>query len=415
MRRNLQRYYAYTVLSSLTFTWTTWFVFVASRGGNPGWAESAFHLAILLGEVPTGVVADLLGRRRSMLIGLVLSAASYLSYAAISDTLTACLLLGLSGLSVTFLSGADTALLYETAEALGGEDFARRALARASALQMATLAVAPVIAGWLAERHPVAPFLAHGAATLLAAAVVWTMREPAPYRPAAAGAVSGAGASVASSPTAVAEPVSPATMAEGRRSPWAHARAALAYLRDQPELLAMIAFAWVYEAVASMVSQFAQVYLPALGLSLFGAGVVFSAGRLLGAAGGWVAERLREDGAGLWLRCGPLGQAALIMLAGLARSAGGGAALVLNEGVDGLVYPLLSARINQAIPSAQRATVLSFQSLGSSLLIAAAFPAAAALPSVFGIYSIVGGAFAAAALVWALPRKRTVVRTAKSR
>ena len=25
MRRNLQRYYAYTVLSNLTFTWTTWF------------------------------------------------------------------------------------------------------------------------------------------------------------------------------------------------------------------------------------------------------------------------------------------------------------------------------------------------------------------------------------------------------
>ncbi len=115
MRTDLQRYYVYTVLSSLTFTWTTWFVFVASRGGNPGWAESAFHLAILLGEVPTGVVADLLGRRRSMLIGLVLSAASLFGYAWISDTLTACLLLGLTGLSLTFISGADTAMLDETA------------------------------------------------------------------------------------------------------------------------------------------------------------------------------------------------------------------------------------------------------------------------------------------------------------
>ncbi len=136
MRRNLHRYYVYTVLSSLAFTWTTWFVFVDSRGGNPGWAESAFHLAILLGEVPTGVVADLLGRRRSMLIGLVLGAASFFGYGLIRDTLTACLMLGITGLSLTFISGADAALLYETAAALGGEDFARRATARASALQM---------------------------------------------------------------------------------------------------------------------------------------------------------------------------------------------------------------------------------------------------------------------------------------
>lgn len=387
MRRNPHRYYVYTVLSSLAFTWTTWFVFVDSRGGNPGWAESAFHLAILLGEVPTGVVADLLGRRRSMLIGLVLDAASFFGYGLIRDTLTACLMLGITGLSLTFISGADAALLYETAAALGGEDFARRATARASALQMMALAAAPVVAGWLAERHPAAPFFAHGAVNLLAAVVVWRMQEP----PA---------------------PAAPAGRPEG---PWAHTLAAPAFLRRHPGVLGMIAFAWVYEAAASMVSQFGQVYLPALGLSMLGAGVVFSAGRLLGAAGGWVAARLQGGGADRWLRWGPLGQAALILLAGLARTAGGGVALAVNEGVDGLVYPLLSARINQAVPSAQRATILSFQSLGSSLLIALAFPAAAALPSVFTVYAIVGGALAAAALGWALPRQRAAVPAPEGR
>nr|PZN73834.1 MAG: hypothetical protein DIU55_02190 [Bacillota bacterium] len=413
MRRNLQLYYVYTLLSSLPFTWTTWFAFVASRGGNPGWAESAFHLGILLGEVPTGVVADLLGRGRSMLIGLVLGAASHLAYVLIHDTLTACLLLGLTGLSLTSISGADTALLYETASALGGEDFARRAMARASALQMATLAAAPVVAGWLAERHPVAPFVAHGAMNLLAAAVVWTMQEPARHGGASEASAPDA-APAADAETASAPGAGPSAAAERPTGPWAHTRAAVAYLRRRPDLLVMLAFAWVYDAAASMVSQFGQVYLPALGLSLIGAGVVFSAGRLLGAAGGWVAERLSGDAAGRWLRWGPLGQAALILLAGLARTAAGGAALALNEGLDGLVYPLLSARINRAIPSERRATILSFQSLGSSLLIAAAFPAAAALPSVFGIYRIVGGAFAAAALAWALARQRAA-RAAEGR
>lgn len=388
MRRTLSLYYVYTALVSLTFSWTTWFAFVAARGGNPGWAESAFHIAILLGEVPTGVVADLLGRRRSMLIGLVLSALSLFCYPLITSTLSACLVLGLSGLSLTFLSGADTALLYEAASAVGGEDLARRSLARTSALQMIALAAAPVAAGWLYQRHPLAPFFAQGILSLLAAAAVWQMAEPRPEP--------------ASDRPEQATALQPG---DGKQSPWRHARAALGLVRRHPALLGMIAFSWAYGAAGSMANQFGQVYLPALGLTMLGAGMVFSLGRLLGAAGGWIAGRLTGSGVTRWLRWGPLAQAAFLLAMGTARPLPGVAGISLNEGIDGLVYPLLTARINQAIPSEQRATVLSFQSLGVSLLIAVAFPAAAALPAVEWVYLATGGALAAAAVTWALRRQ----------
>jgi len=397
MRRTLHLFYLYTCLSGLTFSWTTWFAFVAARGGNPGWAESAFHIAILLGEVPTGVVADLLGRGRSMLIGLVLNALSLFCYPLITGTVSACLVLGLSGLSLTFLSGADTALLYEAASAVGGEDLARRSFARASALQMAALAAAPVAAGWLYQQHPLAPFLAQGLLTLLAAVAVWRMAEPHPERSAALQTER----ENAPQPQQTTDP-QPGGV---RPSPWRHARAALVLLRRQPALLGMIAFAWAYDAAASMVSQFGQVYLPALGLSMLRTGMVFSLARLLGALGGWVAGRMTGPGATRWLRWGPLAQAACLLAMGTARPSAGVAGLALNEGMDGLVNPLLSARINQAIPSEQRATVLSFQSLGASLLVAIAFPAAAALPAVEWVYLLTGGALAAAALAWALRRQ----------
>lgn len=382
MRSTLMRYYIYSVLGGLQFGWTTWLAYVVSKGGNPGWAESAFHLAILLGEVPTGVLADLLGRRRSMLTGLLLGAVSAFSYVWIDNTLSACLVLALSGLGSTFLSGADTALLYETADEVGGAEFARKALARASALQMAALASAPLLAGWLYDLHPLAPFMSRGCLSLLSMLVVWGMAEK--HQPAPAGE---------------------------RGDLLRHTRTAVRFIWEHPPVMLMILFYWAYNAVGAMTGQFGQVYFPVIGLSMIGAGLVFSLTRLAGSLTNWLAERLSPEAATTWLRWGPLGQALLYMAMGLSHRWPGAAAFIVGDGLDGFISPTLSARINQAIPSEQRATILSFQSMGFSLLVSAAFPAATYLPSVHAIYLVTGGAGVAVALLWAngsIPFKRPV-------
>lgn len=371
MRSTLLRYYAYALINGLQFGWTTWLAFVVSRGGNPGWAESAFHLAILLGEVPTGILADMLGRRRSMLIGLLIGATSAFSYLLIQDTLTACLVLALSGLGGTFLSGADTALLYETAEEIGGAEYARKALARASAIQMAALSAAPIIAGWLYQQHDMAPFMSRGLLCLLALAVVWGMVERRQAR-----------------------------TEEGHRDPWRHTRTAVRYVKDHPTVLLILAFSWGYNAVGAMAGQFGQIYFPAIGLSMVGAGLVFSLTRLAGSLTGWITERLSRPAAMAWLRFGPLGQALLYLFMGLTRNQAGAAAFIVGDGLDGFISPTLSARLNEAIPSEQRATILSLESLGFSLLVSIAFPAAAYLQPVQAIYLVTGGAAVAISLLW---------------
>ncbi|MFZ5825606.1 MAG: MFS transporter [Bacillota bacterium] len=371
MRATLVRYYLYALLNGFQFGWTTWLAFVVSRGGNPGWAESAFHLAILLGEVPTGILADLLGRRRSMLTGLFISALSGFGYLFIEDTLTACLVLALSGLGSTFLSGADTALLYETADEIGGAEMARKALARASAIHMAALAVAPIIAGWLYQQNDLAPFFSRAVLSLLAMAVVWGMAE---RRQAAA---------------------------EGEhRDLWRHTRTAFRYVLAHPAVLLIIGFSWVYNTVVAMAGQFGQVYFPAVGLSMLGAGLVFSLARVVGSFGGWIAERLSRSATYAWLRFGPLGVGAIYLYMGLARNWSGSAAFIVGDGIDGILWPTLTARLNEQIPSEQRATILSLQSLGFSLLMAIAFPAAAYLQPVQTIYLVTGGAAVAVAILW---------------
>jgi MFS family permease len=381
-QRTLTRFYLYAALNGLQFGWTTWLAYVLLQGGNPGWAESAFHLAILLGEIPTGIVADRVGRRTSMLIGLALGAACWFSYPFIQGTITACLVLGASGLGSTFLSGADTALLYETASAVGGPDLARRAMAKASALQFAALAASPVIAGLLFEWHVLAPFLARGVLSLISLGVVWTMVDPSRR-------LRGAG-----------------VRATGEQHPdtgtWSHTAAAVRIILKNRAVLGIMLFTWAYNAVGSMAGQYGQAYFPYVGLTMAGAGVAYSLARLLSAGSSHLIGRASRSAARWLLYTAPAVQALGYLLMGLTRNWLGAVWFILGDGLDGVISPTLQHRLNEEIPSEQRATLLSFQNVGASLLVSAAFPAASYLQPVTTIYIVTGAAGICAGVIWAV-------------
>jgi len=370
----MKRLYAYAFLNGLQFTYTTWLAFVILRGGNPGWAEAAYHLGILVGEIPTGAVADLMGRRKSMLIGLAISALVSGGYFFIHGTLAACLLMFISGLATTFISGADTALIYETAVEEGGAERAQKAMARANALQIGALALAPALAGFMYQWNPVFPSVAKGITALLTLAVVWTVKERLPER---------------------TERVSVITQTV----------TALKYVRGNQMALSLILFGWVYNTANAMAFQFGQAYLPYMGMAMGGAGIVFALSQGMGTVGSSLAERLGRVTSGRVLRYGPLLVAASFLLMGVAGSFGavaaliGAACLVLAGVADGIIYPIHSYRLNEAIPSEQRATILSMHSAGFSMMMTVTFPLASYLPIPM-IYLSTGIVAVVAAVIW---------------
>lgn len=67
-------YYAFIVLSNARLTTGLWILYLLHRGFSLleiGLVESVFHLTVLAAEVPTGYLADRLGRRRSLALGLL--------------------------------------------------------------------------------------------------------------------------------------------------------------------------------------------------------------------------------------------------------------------------------------------------------------------------------------------------------
>ena len=120
---NITRFLVTRALSNAMFFLPIWVIFVQEKHGldlvQATLLDSAFWLTMAVTEVPTGAVADTLGRKQSYAIGVGLSILGLLLF-ALAPTYPL-LLIGNSlwALALTFSSGADLAFFYDSLRELG--------------------------------------------------------------------------------------------------------------------------------------------------------------------------------------------------------------------------------------------------------------------------------------------------------
>src|SRR5437588_11683328 len=113
-RRWLLAYDGFNLSTNTLFTGAIWVIYLASRGYSPlaiGLFEMLFHVAKLVAEVPSGIFADLLGRRKSLVIFCIIGAVENLLFLVPTVPLLI-LSFSLSGISYAFLGGANEAMLW---------------------------------------------------------------------------------------------------------------------------------------------------------------------------------------------------------------------------------------------------------------------------------------------------------------
>lgn len=101
----------------LRVTDAVWVVFLISRGftlWQVGLAEGLFHIVSLICEIPSGMAADLIGRRRSLAAAGLCGMVSALLMAFSTSFFGICLSMAFSALASNFISGSDEALLYDS-------------------------------------------------------------------------------------------------------------------------------------------------------------------------------------------------------------------------------------------------------------------------------------------------------------
>src|SRR5262245_39570557 len=123
---NVWKSYLYRFLMNFQLWWPIWVIYLQKERGLSLTQITAldvpFFLLVVLAEVPTGAIADRWGRRISLMLGsLMFSVAVFVFGIAQSYPI---LLLSYTawGFGLTFQSGADTAILYDSLKAIDRED-----------------------------------------------------------------------------------------------------------------------------------------------------------------------------------------------------------------------------------------------------------------------------------------------------
>jgi len=122
------------------------------------WLQSIAALSVVVFEVPTGIVADKVSRRLSLICAGLCIGTALVIYIQTSTFYAFAFAEALFGLGLTFGSGADSALLYESLQGLGREKEYARIEGRAASFVFGGQAVGSVISSWLYVITPDLPF-----------------------------------------------------------------------------------------------------------------------------------------------------------------------------------------------------------------------------------------------------------------
>ena len=140
--------------------------------------DVAFWLTMAISEVPTGAVADTIGRKRSLLISLLLAAVSITLFAMAPNFTILLIGNSLWAIAITFMSGADLAFFYDTLKALGRENEYKNLRGKLLTFTLASIAISSALGGIIAETSLALPFLIYLIFLALSIGLVFLLEEP---------------------------------------------------------------------------------------------------------------------------------------------------------------------------------------------------------------------------------------------
>ena len=367
LKKQLACIYTADLFSGLRITDAVWVALLAARGFSLweiGLAESVYHIVSLFCEVPSGMAADLLGRRKTLLSGGVLTVTCNLLMAFAPDLFTICLAMGLNALAMTMFSGTFTALVYDSLKTEGREDEYIQVSANSSQISMLANAIGSLAS--LLKR-----FLGFAGFYLLSAAFE--------------------GVSTAAL-ALMEEPIVTESQASRKKHPLRAlpeqfrqlVRDSLHVLRTCPMAVKLIASSALISVPSYLTKMFLQQRLVELGWPTELLFLPLLLGGLACVAGTEIGRRVRcRSMRRLYTACALLCGVGTLLV-GTAPAWGGILGMMLVQGVLEVYLLHESQKLNDAIPSDQRATLISVDGMAYSLLMIPASPLVGAVGDAFG-------------------------------
>ncbi|MEO7364492.1 MAG: MFS transporter [Candidatus Saccharimonadales bacterium] len=302
-------------------------------GSARGYVTVLYILGLLVFDIPTGILADRVGRKKTLLIGCAVLVISLLIL-GLSRTLPAYLLgAGLYGLFIALWNGAAQALLYDWLASEGDTKSYSRLQGSVYALFLAGAALANFSSGFMAEAFGLAsPYFISVVPALLAAVALWGIYEP---------------------------PL------EARDEPvwYHHLRLVTAGMLNNRQVMISAIRLMIAEVMVLSIGEFGQIYILSFGISTVMLGILWAVNAIVAAGGRSQAHRLQtRPTMFIAIYC-------LVMAAFIAAEAHYGIALfIVAYGLNEALANIAETEIQHATKSKVRATTLSVVGFAGNVL-----------------------------------------------
>lgn len=390
LKRNIILDYFSVFITNLNMQSSIWVLYLAYCGLNLaqiGLLEGIYHATGILFEIPSGAVADLLGRKRSMVLSRICIAASCIIMLFSRSFGLFALSFIIQALGNNFNSGSEEALVYDSMKYIGREEQYMGIYGRLNIILEVSQGIATVAGGILAEYSY---FWCYGACViiaLLSLLPVLLMTE-APFD------------RQGNKRTGIGELVA------------SHFRESFRILQSDVRIFKIILYYSVIYAAQTLLFFYSQQYFYSLGYNKIRISLILL---IMGAAsclGAFISDKIYPRYRKKVVFAASAVIAVSMICYGFENAALSAAALSVAGFCNSILYPVQSDSLNQLIPSDQRATLISVNSMFFSVAMILMFPAVGMMADHWGLTKVLA---AMGALVLLFAVVCTVVETGRSR
>lgn len=348
LHKNIKTYYFYSAFADLLILGPIIILFFQAKGlsfTKIMTLQSIAAISVVLFEVPTGAIADKIGRKVSVSIGALLWAVSLSIYIVGDNFYIFALAEIIFSLGATLKSGADTALIYDTLKSLNNEMKFQAIEGKARAISLWSQAFGSIIAGFVYEININLPMIISIGFMIVTALISLTFNEP---------------------------PIK--KEGEYGIKYIKQIKNSYKFVINHEKIKAIILFSMVFFIFYRAGFFYFQPYMESVKIPVKYFGIIFFIFNITAAITSKRCHLIMEKTKPRTLTF----MAGLIIVSFLILSFTkiwiGVIAILLQQMARGLYRPVTRKYLNKHIPSDKRATILSFQSLATSIAASIALP-----------------------------------------
>lgn len=351
LKRNISISYVYNFLLQLNITSAIWVLYLGFKGMSLieiGILESIYHITGVLFELPTGVIADLYGKKFSVVTGRIISVISCILMITLNSFWGFALAFVLSAASMNLNSGAGEALVYDSLKSLGEEEKYKKIWGNLAFTMSLAQGMAVLLGGILADIKFLYAYVFGTVIQIAALMAAYNFNEP---------------------------PINKDYEENQQGNPiLSQIMISVTVLRMRKVVLYLILFSSLIGSLQTTVFFYSQKYFSDMSYSKTAIAIICALSSFIEAISSKYAYKLEN----LLKLKGTLIGISLInifSLMGLAFIKDLSVVFFLLTSITGgLAFTIFSDYINSRIPSEYRATILSFDSLCFSAFMISVFP-----------------------------------------